>query len=231
MFTFDFLPTSLLLFAFISSLFALIAFILALINFCVEVAVVSSLSAFATLGYQFSLVILAYREHQQRRADAIFFTRSARRRAGPTHRYYTMAGIIWGLWLCAMWIISFGVNTQVTVNGMSSIRLEDRNNDWNLGIQVAVSCFAGFEALVVGAMCIHNMLARKKAPVVDKETPTIEKSVSRTSSDRKSIASSRFSIDSIDAIPRARTKVGMKQLALLRGKVSRPVFNLAKYRP
>uniref|UniRef100_A0A0W0GFQ5 Uncharacterized protein n=1 Tax=Moniliophthora roreri TaxID=221103 RepID=A0A0W0GFQ5_MONRR len=200
---FNLLPTSLILFVFLSTLFAFITFVLSLVNFSVEVAVVGSISAFATMGYHLTLITLAYRERQKRRADAIFLTKSAQRRAGPTHRYYTMPGIIWAYLLFAIWTISFGINTQVTSNGMGSIKPEDRNNVWNLGIQVAVSCFAGFEALVVGTMAVHNMLARRKASVVEKGTPVSkfnEKRVSEVSTSRRSVASSRFSVDSITAL-------------------------------
>ncbi|KAL0066826.1 hypothetical protein AAF712_006229 [Marasmius tenuissimus] len=245
--SFDFLPTALVLFVFISTLFSFIAFSLSLVDYCVEVVWATILATFSTLGYHLILVALAYREQTRRKADAIFLTKSANYKqssGGPVHRYYSTAGVIGAFALVATWTIAFCINTQVTANGKGTIAEEDANHPWNLKVQVAHSVIAAMESLLVLALAIHCLVGRRRvgpALADGKTTGSSEKIDEKTfirnlerttglTQGRQSVASSRFSIDSIAPLPPARKKFGIHKpsFSSLQGKLPRQLV-LSKF--
>ncbi|KAL0568169.1 hypothetical protein V5O48_013819 [Marasmius crinis-equi] len=249
MFSISFLPTALVLFSSLSIFFSFVAFSLSLVDYCVEVVWATILATFGTLGYHITFIALAYREQTRRNADAIFLTKSANYKqssGGPVHRYYSTAGVVWGFVLVATWIIAFGVNTQITANGSGSIEAQYANHSWNLKVQIAHSFVTGVQSLLVLGMAIHCLMGRKRvgpaaadgrkstgsSEKIDEKTfiRNLERTTGLTQGSRKSVASSRFSIDSIAPVPPARKKFGIPKpsLSAVRGKLPRQLV-LSKY--
>ncbi|KAG7087919.1 hypothetical protein E1B28_011967 [Marasmius oreades] len=243
-----FLPVPLIIFATLSSIFSFIAFAVSLVNYRVEVIWVTLIATFLTLGYHGTIITLGYREHIRRKSDAVLLTRTAnyRQSNGPVHRYFTTAGVIWGVVLVAWWIIAFGLNTQVTVNGKGSIKAEWANHDWDLHVQIGHSVILAVQSLLLLGMAVYNVIwmnrvgreamgsgGRKDPEKIDEKRfiKNLELTTGITQGSRQSVASSRFSIDSIaPSKNRKKLKIHLpKPSWSIQGKLPLRQLALSKY--
>ncbi|KAF9260933.1 hypothetical protein L218DRAFT_1002248 [Marasmius fiardii PR-910] len=205
------LPIPLIVFSTISTIFAIIAFSLSLLNYCIEVVWITAIAILVTLGYHGTMITLAFREHSRRKSDAIFLTKTKQSK-GPVHQYFSTAGIIWGFTLFACWVVAFGINTQVTANGKGNLSEEWVNHEWDLKIQIGSSVLLAFQSLLLLGMCVYNLVGRRRVgpevlknatardpEKIDEKTfiRNLERTTGLTEGSRQSLASSRFSIDSI----------------------------------
>jgi len=140
------LPTVLYTLTCLSLFFSAAIFILSLMSFGLISLWIDAASAIFTIIYHILVLSISYRR---------------RNKCPLTHPPITPASISLAFFIVTMWIIAFGITTEVTVNGPGSLMASEQHARWNQGVQVGMSILTAIEAASVGAIVIYCCMMKK----------------------------------------------------------------------
>jgi hypothetical protein len=154
-------PTVLFVLTCVSFCLSTVIFALALLDFGILSLWLDVASATFTILYHTWIIVIAYR-----RKDKCPTTHPA---IG-----YSTCSVTWAFFILAIWIMAFGITTEVTVNGPGSLMPSERHAPWHYGIQISQSIMTALEAVVFGAIAIHCSMMKKTVDL-EKQACLVEK--------------------------------------------------------